>query len=378
MAQSHLDVQALYVTLDSERQQRGLSWRQVAQEAGIGPSTLSRMAQGNRPDVDSFAALVHWLGLPAEQFMRHPESAAEPHQAMSPAQVVASLMRADKNLDPDSAAAIDDILQAAMRLAQKRANDLREAVIVRRGFASAADRLAVAVRVKLKIDVHDRLDPRVLAAERGIPVVSINDLVNEGADPSSIHQLTVVDRRAFSAGTILVGSTRLIIFNPAHSDGRLANSLTHELAHLLLEHAPGPAIGPGGCRVWDREMEDEADLLAAILLVPRDAALACARVGLPHAIGAARFGVSADLMQWRTDHTGATRQAQAAARQRGRTIPRLSKADLAELPTCCDLAWLSDLTVKEWRSLLAACGRSLSTGSVADLVACLQQPAAYR
>jgi transcriptional regulator with XRE-family HTH domain len=123
MAQSHLDVEALYVTLDSERQQRGLSWRQVAQEAGIGPSTLSRMAAGNRPDVDSFAALVHWLGLPAEQFMRHPESATEPHQATSPAQVVASLMRADKNLDPDTAAAIDDILQAAMRLAQKRAND---------------------------------------------------------------------------------------------------------------------------------------------------------------------------------------------------------------------------------------------------------------
>jgi transcriptional regulator with XRE-family HTH domain len=123
MAQSHLDVEALYVTLDAERQQRGISWRQVAQEAGIGPSTLSRMAQGNRPDVDSFAALVHWLGLPAEQFMRHAESATEQHQATAPAQVVASLMRADKNLDPDSAAAIDDILQAAMRLAQKRAND---------------------------------------------------------------------------------------------------------------------------------------------------------------------------------------------------------------------------------------------------------------
>jgi len=123
MAQSHLDVEALYVTLDSERQQRGLSWRQVAQEAGIGPSTLSRMAQGNRPDVDSFAALVHWLGLPAEQFMRHPESATEPHQATSAAQVVASMLRSDKNLDPDTAAAIDDILQAAMRLAQKRTND---------------------------------------------------------------------------------------------------------------------------------------------------------------------------------------------------------------------------------------------------------------
>ena len=121
MAQSHLDVAALYVTLDSERQQRKISWRQLAHEAGVGPSTLSRMAQGNRPDVDSFAALVHWLGLPADQFMRHPETeAGEAHLATGPARAVASLLRADKNLDPDSAAAIDDILQAAMRLAEKR------------------------------------------------------------------------------------------------------------------------------------------------------------------------------------------------------------------------------------------------------------------
>jgi len=119
MPQSWLDVDALYVTLDSERRQRGLSWRQLAQEAGVGPSTLSRMAQGNRPDVDSFAALVHWLGLPAEEFMRHSEPESERH-ATGPAQAVASLLRADKNLDPDSAAAIDDILQAAMRLAEKR------------------------------------------------------------------------------------------------------------------------------------------------------------------------------------------------------------------------------------------------------------------
>jgi transcriptional regulator with XRE-family HTH domain len=124
MAQSRLDVAALYVTLDSERQQRKISWRQVAQEAGIGASTLSRMAQGNRPDVDSFAALVHWLGLPADQFMRHPErEGGLSYQATNQAQAVASLLRADKNLDPDSAAAIDDILQAAMRLAEKRVKD---------------------------------------------------------------------------------------------------------------------------------------------------------------------------------------------------------------------------------------------------------------
>ena len=122
MAESRLDVAALYVTLDSERQQRGLSWRQLANEAGVGASTLSRMAQGNRPDVDSFVALVQWLGIPAEQFMRGgPASDAGRQVATGSAQAVASLLRANKNLDPDSAAAIDDILQAAMRLAEKRA-----------------------------------------------------------------------------------------------------------------------------------------------------------------------------------------------------------------------------------------------------------------
>lgn len=119
MAEGRLDVGALYVTLDSERQARGLSWRQVATQAGVGPSTLSRMAQGNRPDVDSFVALVQWLGMPAEQFMRG-GTAGDTPTATEPAQAVASLLRADRNLDPDSAAAIDDILRAAMRLAGKR------------------------------------------------------------------------------------------------------------------------------------------------------------------------------------------------------------------------------------------------------------------
>ena len=120
MAQPRLDVAALYRTLDSERQQRKLSWRQVAHAAGVAPSTLSRMAQGSRPDVDGFVALVQWLGMPAEQFMRGGPDEAGDRQATVPAQAVASLLRANKNLDPDSAAAIDDILQAAMRLAEKR------------------------------------------------------------------------------------------------------------------------------------------------------------------------------------------------------------------------------------------------------------------
>lgn len=247
---------------------------------------------------------------------------------------------------------------------------------MRRGFPAEAERLATAVRAELDLGPHDRFDPRALASDYGTPIVSIDDLTAEGASAASVRQLTVVDDGCFSAGTVFVGTSRLIIFNPAHSDGRLANSLAHELAHLLLEHEPGPAIGTGGCRVWDQEMEEQADLLAALLLVPREAALACARVGLPHPVGAARFGVSTDLMRWRTDHSGAAKQAQAAAKRRGSTVPQLPPADQRKVARECDLAWLTDLSAKEWITLVATCGRHISAGSVSDLIACLSQDSA--
>jgi IrrE N-terminal-like domain len=249
------------------------------------------------------------------------------------------------------------------------------AAVVRRGFQAEADRLAADVRRHdLGLGDHDRLDPRVLADEHDIPVHPITDLIAAGADPASIRQLAVTDPRSFSAGTVIRGTARLIIFNPVHSDGRQANSLAHELAHMFLEHEPGPAIGPGGCRVWDQEMEEEANLLAAMLLVSREAALVCARIGLPHAVGAARFGVSADVMQWRTNSSGAACQARAEARKRGRTIPQFTKAQVAALLAECDLAWLSELSATQWRALLRPCGRALASGSLDNLAKCLEPP----
>jgi hypothetical protein len=236
---------------------------------------------------------------------------------------------------------------------------------MQRGFLATADRLASAVRLELELGDHDRLDPRTLANKYGIPVVPITDLLAEGASPESIRQLTFVDKHCFSAGTVFTGSTRLIIFNPSQPDGRLAP--------MLLEHIAGPALGPGGCRVWNQQMEDEANLLASVLLVPRIAALVCARAGLPHCIGAARFGVSADLMQWRTDKSGAAKQARSEAQRRGRVVPRLSVEDLTTLPRSVDIAWLADQPAQEWLRIVRKCGRAIATASIANLIECLQQ-----
>lgn len=110
-----VDVGALYAALDAQRRARGLSWRQLATEAGVSASTLTRMAQGKRPDVDGFAALLSWLGIPAESFMRG--GTREEPEAMA---AISSLLRARRDLSPESAAALEDIIRAAYeRLREK-------------------------------------------------------------------------------------------------------------------------------------------------------------------------------------------------------------------------------------------------------------------
>src|SRR4029453_18208928 len=77
----------------------------------------------------------------------------------------------------------------------------------------------------------------------------------------------------FSATTVVLGTKRLIVYNPRQPDGRRASNLAHELSHLILEHEAAPAIGFGGCRHWDGVQEAEADWPGAALLVPRASAL---------------------------------------------------------------------------------------------------------
>ena len=64
------DSTALYDALDAQRQSRGLSWRQVATEIGVGVATISRTRRGGRMEVDGMLAMVAWLGVPVERFVR--------------------------------------------------------------------------------------------------------------------------------------------------------------------------------------------------------------------------------------------------------------------------------------------------------------------
>jgi len=103
------DAMAFYEAIDSTRLSRGLTWRKVAAEAGVPASTLTRMAQGKRPDVDSLAALAAWSGVRPDDYVRSKDRPPEPE----PLAMVSTYLRSDPHLTEEAAAALDALIKAA-------------------------------------------------------------------------------------------------------------------------------------------------------------------------------------------------------------------------------------------------------------------------
>src|SRR5690606_14808840 len=102
------DAESFYAALDFVRSEREKSWKQVADASGVSASTLTRMAQGKRPDVDSLAALVSWSGLSANDFIVGAVDKSE-DQPSSLEKVVAQF-RADPKLPAEAKQAIETTL----------------------------------------------------------------------------------------------------------------------------------------------------------------------------------------------------------------------------------------------------------------------------
>ena len=108
MARASFDAGAFYAALDAQRMARDLTWKMVAEEAEVSASTLTRMGQGKRPDVDSLAALCAWSGLDADDFMRGDGA----DRGAEPLAVISSFINNDPNLTRDGAKAMDAMVKA--------------------------------------------------------------------------------------------------------------------------------------------------------------------------------------------------------------------------------------------------------------------------
>ena len=177
---------------------------------------------------------------------------------------------------------------------------------MRRGFKKEAKEIAREVRGDLGVGITDPLDPWKLAEELAIPVMRLSDF-RESAEVA-FRYFSGLGQSVFSAVTVFDSNRRLIVHNDSHSPARQASNVCHELAHGLLLHPPAPAFDDQGCRYWSKEIEDEANWLSGVLLVPDEVAIAVVKRGIDLGQAASYYGVSAQMMTFRINVSGARKR----------------------------------------------------------------------
>lgn len=110
------DGDAYHRALEAEVRSRSKTWKDVAAETGVSASTLTRMAQGRKPDAASLAVLSAWADLNPSDFVQA-SYRQPPTNAIGR---ISTLLRTDPSLDENAAEAIDQILRAAYKQLQKK------------------------------------------------------------------------------------------------------------------------------------------------------------------------------------------------------------------------------------------------------------------
>lgn len=176
---------------------------------------------------------------------------------------------------------------------------------MRRGFKAEAERSALAAREQLGVGPMDPIDPWAYADMLGVIVLSFEDL---GLEQKHVQQLLHKDPESWSGLTLKEGDRHFVLVNPTHTAARQVSTMMHEIAHIVLSHVPKQVdISAAGLMLlsdYPAEQEEEADWLAAAVLLPRDALCHFRRLSWTNAEICQHFGVSTQLCDWRLRMTG--------------------------------------------------------------------------
>jgi transcriptional regulator with XRE-family HTH domain len=121
---TEIDIRELAALLRAKRGATGL--RAVAQEikekyGPVSSSTLSRVEQGNVPDLDTFVRLCRWLEVPTERLMFGAKDTKIRQPRQDSAEVIKAHLRADRTLDPNTAEALAKMIQLVYDATKKGA-----------------------------------------------------------------------------------------------------------------------------------------------------------------------------------------------------------------------------------------------------------------
>lgn len=177
-----------------------------------------------------------------------------------------------------------------------------------RGFKTWCENTAVSIRDKMDIKPHEPLSPHKLATNMGVMILDF-DKVSE-LDAASASYLTSAQGDEWSAVTVYAAGKKIIVVNPRHSAARQASNIMHELAHIIRGHKPSQVQLYQGyaLRDFNQLQENEANWLAACLLLPRPALLHSGYRN--HTIDEVTelHGVSKSLYKYRVVISGVSRQ----------------------------------------------------------------------
>lgn len=106
---NYFDAEGFYASLDAHRSSLGITWKKLAEKAGVSASTLTRMGQGKRPDVDTLAALAAWSGIDAKKFYKSAQPIRERADTLAE---ITTLLRADTTLGKDGSAMMERMIKS--------------------------------------------------------------------------------------------------------------------------------------------------------------------------------------------------------------------------------------------------------------------------
>lgn len=180
---------------------------------------------------------------------------------------------------------------------------------LRWGFKTECNTWARELREELGLEPHDPLCPWKLCEHLEVPVLDLRQLE---PCPEQAYLLSRVGQKAFSGAVLYEGLRASVLINGAHSRKRLASSLAHEVAHVVLHHPPRPLFVAGGRRSFSPEHEAEAEWLGPALLVSEEAALRAYQLIQAGAATLAqlsdRWAITQQVIRMRINVTGAAKR----------------------------------------------------------------------
>ncbi len=179
-----------------------------------------------------------------------------------------------------------------------------------RGFKSWCENVSVQLRKEIGLGATAPLDPHILAESLEVKVWKAGDV--PGVDAETLDILLRKDPDSWSAVTLHVETTDLVILNSSHSLARQASDLMHELAHIYLGHTPARIdVTEDGLlmlNTFNKQQEEEAAWFSGCLLLPREALLAICSQSMEHRTAAKTYGVSKDMLEYRLQVTAVNMQ----------------------------------------------------------------------